>query len=314
MFNNMKVFVLMAGLTALFVSWPERSAVSRGCSSRSSLPRRLDFSAYDYSGAPALRAFQARIVSRDEAPELYDIVDQLGQKADLPMPKVAVAPHQQPMPSHPAAMRDMRVPASLKDHAGRRPQRAGGRARAQIGHIKNADILLQTMTTTLAGAVGMIRASAWSARLGVTDAAAHRSAHGAPRAVCRDADPVRDQSPAPVRRRPAGAELTGPALDLASGSRNSTQRREAFQCSLRPRTRRWRRWIPCRPTDAACSDCSDASAHGGAVSGSKPWRATWGRAAGLPRARREGAPSTETFWTWPRLDPGRRCCIAGFAE
>ena len=130
MFNNMKVFVLMAGLTALFVVVGGALGGQQGMLFALLLAGALNFFAYFNSGAAALRAFQARIVSRDEAPELYDMVDRLRQKADLPMPKVAIAPHQQPNAFAPTATRDMRLLVSPRIYEVVDPKRVGGRARA----------------------------------------------------------------------------------------------------------------------------------------------------------------------------------------
>src|SRR5262249_29122040 len=96
MLNNMKVFVLMAGLTALFVVVGGALGGKLGILSRVSPPGALTFSAYFLPANPPLRAFMPRTVRPEGAPEPYGMVDRLWQKAGLPMPKVAIAPHQQP--------------------------------------------------------------------------------------------------------------------------------------------------------------------------------------------------------------------------
>jgi heat shock protein HtpX len=156
MFNNVKVFVLMAGLTALFVVVGGAFGGEQGMFIALLLAVVLNFVAYFNSGTAALRAFQARIVSRDEAPELHDMVDRLRQKAGLPMPKVAIAPHQQPNafasgrnPQHAVVC----VTEGLLQLVNR--SELEGVLAHELGHIKNGDILLQTVTATLAGAVGM---------------------------------------------------------------------------------------------------------------------------------------------------------------
>ena len=287
MFNNMKVFVLMASLTALFVVVGGALGGQQGMLFALLLAGALNFFAYFNSGAAALRAFQARIVSRDEAPDLYDMVDRLRQRAGLPMPKVAIAPHQQPNafasgrnPQHAVVC----VTEGIM-HVVDRNELEGVLAH-EIGHIKNGDILLQTVTATLAGAVGMM------SRIGIVGAAGGDGrgrrvnplmALLAPFAAMLIQFAISRQREYGADR--TGAELTGRPLDLATRCRNSTRRREAFRCSLRPRTRRWRRSIPCRPTGAACSDCSPRiRPWQSAWRGSKPWRATtWGL-----RQRRDG--------------------------
>ncbi len=157
MLNNLKVFVLMAGLTALFVVVGGALAGQQGMWIALVVAGAVNFFAYFNSGNAALRAFKARTVSREEAPELYDMVDRLRQKAGLPMPKVAIAPHQQPNafasgrnPEHAVVCVTEGI-LQLVD----RDELEGVLAH-EIGHIKNGDILLQTLTATQAGAVGMM--------------------------------------------------------------------------------------------------------------------------------------------------------------
>jgi heat shock protein HtpX len=157
MLNNLKVFVLMAGLTALFVVAGGALGGQQGMLIALLLAGAVNLFAYFNSGNAALRAFKARVVSRKPAPELYDMVDRLRQKAGLPMPQVAIAPHQQPNafasgrnPEHAVVCVTEGI-LQLVD----RDELEGVLAH-EIGHIKNGDILLQTLTATLAGAVGMM--------------------------------------------------------------------------------------------------------------------------------------------------------------
>jgi heat shock protein HtpX len=157
MLNNLKVFVLMAGLTALFVVAGGAIGGQQGMVFALVLAGLMNFIAYFKSGDAALRAYKARIVSRDEAPELYDMVDRLRQKAGLPMPQVAIAPHEQPNafasgrnPRHAVVC----VTEGILQLVDR--EELEGVLAHEIGHIKNGDILLQTLTATLAGAVGML--------------------------------------------------------------------------------------------------------------------------------------------------------------
>ena len=94
--NNVKVFVLMAGLTALVVAIGGAIGGSSGAAIALALSGVLNFAAYYGSSSMVLRAYGARTVGPDEAPELYATVDRLRQRAGLPMPTVAIAPHAQP--------------------------------------------------------------------------------------------------------------------------------------------------------------------------------------------------------------------------
>jgi heat shock protein HtpX len=162
----LKVFVLMAGLTALFVVVGGALGGEQGMLVALLLAGALNFFAYFNSGTAALRAFQARIVSREEAPELHDMVDRLRQKADLPMPKVAIAPHEQPN-AFASGRNPRNAVVCVTEGIMQLVDRAEleGVLAHELGHIKNGDILLQTVTATLAGAVGMM------SRMGMAGAA-----------------------------------------------------------------------------------------------------------------------------------------------
>jgi heat shock protein HtpX len=218
MLNNVKVFALMAGLTALFVVVGGAIGGQQGMLLALILAGALNFFAYFKSGDAALRAYKARIVSREEAPDLYDIVDRLRQKAGLPMPQVAIAPHEQPNafasgrnPRHAVVCVTEGI-LQLVD----RDELEGVLAH-EIGHIRNGDILLQTLTATLAGAVGML------SRFGMFGAAAGdgRGARVNPLIVILAPLAAMLIQFAISRQREygadrAGAELSGRPLDLAS--------------------------------------------------------------------------------------------------
>ena len=217
MFNNLKVFTLMAGLTALFVVVGGAIGGEQGAILALLLAAAMNFFAYFNSGKAALRAFQARIVSREEAPELHDMADRLRQRAGLPMPQVAIAPH--PQPNAFASGRNAQnavvcVTEGILQLVDR--NELEGVLAHEIGHIKNGDILLQTVTATLAGAVGMM------SRMGMAGAASGDSrarvnplmAILAPFAAMLIQFAISRQREFGADR--AGAEFSGRPLDLAS--------------------------------------------------------------------------------------------------
>jgi heat shock protein HtpX len=56
----------------------------------------MNFYMYFTSSTKVMKAYKAQTITREQAPELYDIVDKLRQRAGLPMPTVGIAPQQQP--------------------------------------------------------------------------------------------------------------------------------------------------------------------------------------------------------------------------
>src|SRR5690242_11574334 len=152
--NNVKVFMLMAGLTALLVVLGGSFAGQSGMTMMLLFAAAMNFFMYFASSSMVLRMYGARVVTAEQAPELYAMVDRLRQRAGLPMPTVAIAPHAQPN-----AFATGRNPANavvcvtegiLKLVT--RDELEGVIAH-ELAHIKNRDMLLSTIAATMAGAV-----------------------------------------------------------------------------------------------------------------------------------------------------------------
>jgi heat shock protein HtpX len=152
--NNLKVFVLLAGMVALFGVVGGMLGGQTGMLLALVIAAVMSGVMYFNSGKMALRAYRAQVVSREQAPEIYEIVDRLRQRADLPMPQVAIAPHEQPNafatgrnPEHAVVC----VTQGLVQLVSR--DELEGVIAHEIGHIKNRDMLLQTLSATMAGAI-----------------------------------------------------------------------------------------------------------------------------------------------------------------
>ena len=152
--NNVKVFALLAGLTALFMGIGQLIGGASGMWIALLLAAGMNFFMYWGSAGMVLRAYKARTVTAAEAPELYAMVDRLRQRAGLPMPTVAVAPHDQPNafatgrdPEHAVVCVTEGILRSLS-----RDQLEGVIAH-ELAHIKNRDMLLQTVSATMAAAI-----------------------------------------------------------------------------------------------------------------------------------------------------------------
>src|SRR5918993_1210858 len=94
--NNVKTFVLMAGLMGLFLLAGQLLGGSQGLVLALVIGSAFNFIMYFFSDRLVLKMYGAKVVTEAEAPELYRMVDRLRQRAGLPMPVVAVAPHEQP--------------------------------------------------------------------------------------------------------------------------------------------------------------------------------------------------------------------------
>jgi heat shock protein HtpX len=154
---NARVFVLMAGLTALFAAVGGAVGGQQGAIGALLLAGATNLFAYFSSAKLALRAYRAQVLAPEQAPELRAIVDRLRQRAGLPMPTLAIAPQPQPNafatgrnPEHAVVC----VTEGLVQLVA--PDELEGVLAHELAHVKNRDMLLQTFTATLAGAVSYL--------------------------------------------------------------------------------------------------------------------------------------------------------------
>ena len=152
--NNVKVFTLMAGMTALFVAIGGYFGGQSGMVMAFLFAGIMNFVMYFASSKMVLRMYGAQVVTEREAPDLYAMVDRLRQRAGLPMPTLAVAPHAQPNAFATGRNPENAVVAVTEGilRLVSRDELEGVIAH-ELAHIKNRDMLLQTFTATLAGAI-----------------------------------------------------------------------------------------------------------------------------------------------------------------
>ncbi|HEX2780665.1 MAG TPA: zinc metalloprotease HtpX [Gemmatimonadaceae bacterium] len=155
--NNVKVFVLLAGLTGLLVALGGAIGGNSGLMMMLLFAGAMNFFMYFASSSLVLRMYGARVVTAQEAPGLYAMVDRLRQRAGLPMPTVAIAPHAQPNafatgrnPEHAVVCVTEGIMKMVND------EELEGVLAHELAHIKNRDMLLSTIAATMAGAIGGI--------------------------------------------------------------------------------------------------------------------------------------------------------------
>jgi len=117
----------------------------------------MSFFSYWYSDKIILAISKARPISRDEAPELYRLVENLAITAGLPMPKIYLI--DDPSPNAFATGRDanhavVAVTQGLLAILDR--SELEGVISHELSHIGNKDMLLQTVVVVLVGMVTMI--------------------------------------------------------------------------------------------------------------------------------------------------------------
>jgi heat shock protein HtpX len=155
--NNAKVFLLMAGLTGLLVAIGGALGGQTFAIGALVMAFAMNFFMYWGSSKMVLRAYGAQVVGPTEAPQLYEMVDRLRQRAGLPMPVVAVAPHAQPN-AFATGRNPENAVVCVTEGLMRlvNKEELEGVIAHELAHIKNRDMLLQTIGATMAGAIANI--------------------------------------------------------------------------------------------------------------------------------------------------------------
>jgi heat shock protein HtpX len=152
--NNVKTFVLMAGLLGLFVLAGQLIGGASGLIVALVIGSIFNFVMYFFSDRLVLKMYRAKVVTAQEAPELYAMVDRLRQRAGLPMPTVAVAPHEQPNAFATGRNPQHSIVALTTGILKYVPQEElEGVIAHELAHIKNRDMLIATVAAGIAGAL-----------------------------------------------------------------------------------------------------------------------------------------------------------------
>ncbi|MGD8361243.1 MAG: zinc metalloprotease HtpX [Gemmatimonadota bacterium] len=160
-----KVFVMMAGLTALLAAFGGYFGGQGGAILVFILAAAMNFGMYWFSDRVVLRMYRARIIGPEDAPELYRMVDRLRQRAQLPMPVVAIAASEQPnafatgrSPEKAVVCVTAGILRALP------PDELEGVIAHELAHVKHRHMLTGTLAATMAGAVGILATMArWAA-------------------------------------------------------------------------------------------------------------------------------------------------------
>jgi heat shock protein HtpX len=152
-----KTLFLLTALTMLLVLGGEAIAGQQGMIFGFVIAIVMNGVAYFFSDKIALRSSGAQPVSREELPRLYQVMERLVAKAQLPMPKLYVIPQAAPNafatgrnPSHASVA----VTAGLMDLMN--DDELEGVIAHELSHVRNYDILITSIAATLAGAITMI--------------------------------------------------------------------------------------------------------------------------------------------------------------
>ena len=155
--NLFRTGLLLAAMTGLFMAVGFLLGGSSGMLIALAMAGAMNLFAYWNSDKMVLRMHGAREVDRASAPEYYGLIEELAERARLPMPRVYVMDNPQPNafatgrnPQNAAVAATTGLLQSLS-----RRELAGVMAH-ELAHIRHYDTLLMTVTATIAGAISML--------------------------------------------------------------------------------------------------------------------------------------------------------------
>jgi len=157
MFNLMKTAILMAAITALFMAIGSLLGGQTGMMLALIVALAMNFFSYWFSDKLVLRMYNAREVDASSAPQFYGMVQELAQRAGLPMPRVYLIDENAPNafatgrnPQHAAVAATTGILRVLSERELR------GVMAHELAHVRHRDILISTVSATMAGAISML--------------------------------------------------------------------------------------------------------------------------------------------------------------
>lgn len=157
MFNWVKTAMLMAAIMALFGIVGGMIGGRSGMMLALIFGGAMNFFSYWFSDKMVLKMYNAQEVDETSAPQFYGMVRELAQRANLPMPRVYLIDEQQPNafatgrnPEHAAVAATTGILNLLSARELR------GVMAHELTHVAHRDILISTISATMAGAISAL--------------------------------------------------------------------------------------------------------------------------------------------------------------
>lgn len=122
----------------------------------------MNIISYFFSSKIVLWSYKAKIVRKEEAPRLYDMVNKICMKSGMPMPQIAIVPTKTPNAFATGRNKNNAVVAAteglltlLTD------DELEGVLAHEMAHVKNRDILVMSVAATIAGAISFAARILW---------------------------------------------------------------------------------------------------------------------------------------------------------
>ncbi len=155
--NLIRTAALLAALTALFLGVGYMLGGEAGMVIAFALALAINLFAYWNADRMVLSMYGAREVTKREAPALVGIIEQLADRARIPMPRVYIVDNPQPNafatgrdPAHAAVAATTGLLRALSQ------EEIAGVMAHELAHVRHRDTLTMTITATIAGAIAML--------------------------------------------------------------------------------------------------------------------------------------------------------------
>lgn len=152
--NTLKSLILLAALSAILMWIGGALGGKQGLIIAFGFAMVMNFASYWWSDKIVLSLYGAKEVKYEDAPELYGDIQDLSQRAGLPMPRVYITPQEQPNafatgrdPEHAAVAVTQGILKLLS-----REELRGVLAH-ELAHVKHRDILIGSIAATIATAI-----------------------------------------------------------------------------------------------------------------------------------------------------------------
>jgi len=166
--NQMRTAVLLTLMTVFFMFIGSLLGGRQGLIVAFFFAAGMNLFSYWYSDKIVLRMFNAREATPSQTPELYGLIQDLANRADLPTPRIYIIPQESPNAFATGRNPENAVVAVTEGllKIMNREELAGVLAH-ELAHVKNRDILIGSIAATMAGAIMMLASIArWSAIFG----------------------------------------------------------------------------------------------------------------------------------------------------
>src|SRR5512138_419338 len=155
--NYAKTAMLMAFLIAILAIGGQMAGGTGGMLLFGFIGLVFNFASYWFSDRIALMAHRAQPVTREQLPQVYEIVERLTRRAGMPMPAIYVIPSETPNafatgrnPSHSAVAVTQGIMRILN------ARQLEGVIAHELTHVRNRDILISTIAAAVAGLISSL--------------------------------------------------------------------------------------------------------------------------------------------------------------